>query len=345
MPYRGKYVTRSARQGRVRLAAVLLAGLLSALSAASVTATYSTLPKLSIGSPGAGSGTLTLTPATAGATSTTTVDVKNIGSIKAYATKLFVGKSPAAALPAGVTIVGTYGPDAGACAIAGDARSLSCTFGDLAVGASRSVSLIVLVRDAGDVAVQAAATGRKSSSSSSSSVTVKADGSLTVAAPTCDAYATFLAPGTGGTVTTGGAGCTGGSTASTTSLQVPVLPSGARVQLSEAADDLCIDGASCFGPVTTANVNDGAAVGLTWTMTWKLSTLIKDPDFDKRLLLKWPLVGGVVHVRDDGTSVEIDRFCKHVASGTDCIVSKKLTLTTWSITFRTPTNGRVRGFG
>ena len=326
---------RSGPSRAVRSAtAILMAVALIALSAASVMATGSTKPNILIGSPGSANGALALSPATAGQATTTTIDVKNAGTKKVLETTLKVGTSPASALPAGVTVTLLYGANADKCAIAADARSVTCAYGELLAGASRSVSLVLLVSTAGVTPVEAAVTVKPPASSIKS--TFKANGSLDVAAPTCDSTATFLPPNTAGTVGTGSSGCGGGSTTTSTAVAVPALPSGATVQLSEAAEEICTGDLDCFGQVAAANVNDGAPVGLTWTMTWKLSELPHH---------FWPFTAGVIHFLDDGTPVVIKHYCKNVESGTNCIVSKKLTLKTWSVTVRTPTNGKMRGFG
>jgi len=328
--------TRTHRR-RGSLAAALLSGAM--LIAAAVPAFAGDTRNVFVGSPGAADGTLVFTEVSAGQQTKTDVFIENGSPSTMNKTTLSIGAFPAAApLPAGVTIDGKFGANAGQCSIAADKLSATCDFGNLRSGQSKSVSFIFGIANAGtpdiDIAVKVKETVNDNGANAD---TFHASARLTVAGAGCDSVATFVAPGQAKHVTTANAtNCT----PQTTELDIPGLPAGATVKVSEITDTSCVaSGKSCFGAKSVANVNNGATVSLVWSITW-LNSTIGTPIQEQKL--------GVVHVEDDGDIVLIPNTnagrCGNSPSKTNCIVSVTVGATTTTIVFKTPSNGYVKGW-
>jgi hypothetical protein len=314
------------------------------LIAAAVPAFAGDTRNVFVGSPGpdAVDGLLVFTPVSAGQQTKTDVLIDNGSPSTMNKTTLSIGAFPAAApLPAGVTIEGKFGLDKDACSIATDKLSATCDFGNLRSGKSKSVSFIFGIANGGTTAIDIAVKVKETvNDNGANKDTFHATADLTVGATTCDSIATFVPPGQAKQVTT--AGATGTNCISqVTALDIPGLPAGASVQVSEDdTDPTCVaSGKSCFGAKSVANVNDGDPVNLVWSITW-LNSTIGTPIQEQKL--------GVVHVEDDGDIVLIPNTnagrCGNSPSKTNCIVSVTVGATTTTIVFKTPSNGYVKGW-
>jgi len=127
-----------------------------------------------------------------------------------------------------------------------------------------------------------------------------------------------------------------------TTVRVPGVANGQPVGITEIRDEqnaYCAAGLTCFGQAAIVSVNYGSVVTpyLEWRMEWDATLLPKGYNERK---------GGVVHVEDTGKKVVIPVKTACTATvATNCVVSygyspDKLT---YSIVFRTPSNGGTRG--
>ncbi len=292
-----------------------------------------------VGSPGAGGGdgVLTLSPVSAGQATKTDIRIANDSQATMNKTTLTIGTAPAPALPAGVTVFGAYGPNGSACIVAAGGASVTCAFGNVRSGTERNVTIVFEVGSAGSVAIEASVKVKETvNDNGANKDTFPAVGSVAVGAFSCDSVATFVAPGQGKTVSTSASVCDPQSTA----LTIPALGAGALVSINEVADASCSGSRTCFGQASVANVNDGAPVNLTWAITWNNAVLPNGFN---------PRKAGVLHFLDNGQIVVIENTnagkCGNSPSKTNCVVSVVEGATTTTITFRTPSNGRVKGFG
>lgn len=320
----------------VALSALLTAALLLAAGASSALA--GDTRNVIVASPGQGDGVLTFSEVTAGGVTKTDIVIDNQSSATMNKTTLTVGIPPAPTpLAAGVTVVGAYGPNGNACTVAADGSSATCSFGNVRSGTSRAITLAFAVTDDGTTAIGVAVKVKETvNDNGANKDTFEATGAVAVGAFSCNDVATFVVPGKAGTVSTADSRCDPQST----DLTVPALAIGALVRISEVADDACVGNLSCFGLASDASVNDGAPVNLTWAITWNNAVLPNGFNVRK---------AGVIHFEDDGDEIVIanDRAgqCGNSPSKTDCIVSVTQGTTTTTIIFRTPSNGRVKGFG
>lgn len=293
-----------------------------------------------VGSPGTGGGdgVLVLSPVSAGQATKTDIRIANDSAATMNKTTLLIGTAPAPALPAGVKVFGAYGPNGSACTVAAAGASVTCSFGNVRSGTARNVTIVFEVASAGSVTIDAAVKVKETvNDNGANKDTFFAAGAVAVGAFSCDSVATFVAPGQGKTVSTEASTCDPQSTA----LTIPALGGGALVSIQEVADASCAGTLTCFGQASVANVNDGNPVNLTWAITWNNDVLPNGFN---------PRKAGVLHFLDDGETVVVIENtnagkCGNSPSKTNCVVSVVEGATTTTITFRTPSNGRVKGFG
>ncbi|MBF8289181.1 MAG: hypothetical protein HW391_149 [Chloroflexi bacterium] len=281
-------------------------------------------------------------PVTAGGISRLDAGVTNVGKQNLSQSRLLVGTAPAAALPAGASLLATvYGPDAAFCTVAADGSSAACEFGSLRRGQNRSVSFLVRFATAGaatiDIAVKFA---EQVNDNGSNEDTFHAAAAVTVGATTCDAVATFVPPGQAARLGTDFSTCT--DDPQTTALNIPGQAGGALAFVGEESSSACAAGKSCFGQGSRASVNGGANLGiLVWTISWAVSGLPNGFN---------PRQSGVVHLLDDGSTLVIENTkrnaCKN-ATQVNCLESFGYSADGLRLIaiIRTPTNGVMRGLG
>jgi hypothetical protein len=220
----------------------------------------------------------------------------------------------------------------------------TCTFPNLPSGASASVQVAVRAQSDAtqELRVVAAATVKENRNDSGANPdTFYALGTAPVLADNLDSISTFLGPNAPDDVFTP-AGTTDTNHQRTTT-SVPGAPNGQPVGISEVHDPnnaYCASGYSCFGDAAIASVNYGNLVTpyLEWRMDWDVSVLPKSYNEKK---------GGVIHLLDNGTFVVIPvKTACSTRVTTNCVVSYGYSADglTYSIVFRTPTNGSTRGF-
>jgi hypothetical protein len=290
-----------------------------------------------VGSPGADDGALTSTQVSTGGATRIDIRIANGSNATMNKTTLSIGTFPAPALPAGVTVKAIFGADATAsnCPIAADKLSATCSFGNLASGKQKDVSVLFGVSTAGDKTIEVAVKVKETvNDNGANKDTFAAIANVDVDGASCDAVATYTQPNTAETVTTDATGCTPQST----TLAIPGLTNGAEVQIGEVTDASCASGLTCFGAASTASVNRGAAVKLVWTITWQTSILPNNFNLRKLVL---------VHTEDGGAVVKIANTnqgqCGNSATKTNCIVSAAIVGSNLVVSFRTPNNGKIKG--
>ncbi|MEO5941211.1 MAG: hypothetical protein ABIZ72_09435 [Candidatus Limnocylindrales bacterium] len=275
-------------------------------------------------------GTLAFTGVTSGGSSLTTIYVKNIDNQNLTHVVLTFERSQGT-----VSIQGTVlGPNAASCSAA--PTLITCDFGNLKASATRSFSLILDAPSAGTILIHGTVVFNESTNPNGGNTQINAvDGSLAVAATSCNALATFLPPGIAKTLApSDGTACATDHQRS--SLVVPANPNGSLVTLDDqtpAVAGTC--GAYvCFGNEVNASVNAGATVTpyLTWTITYSALAL-------GNINLKQ------VGFQHDGTIILAGRKGTCGATFTnDCIVGYVVNpdgSVTW--TLRTRTNSVMKG--
>jgi hypothetical protein len=219
-----------------------------------------------------------------------------------------------------------------------------CTFPNLAAGGRVELQVAVQAQStAGTLRVVTAAQVKENRNDNGANPdTFYAVGEAEALSDSLDSVSTFLGPNLAAPVITP-ADLTATNRQRTT-VKVPPVATGQPVGITEISDPqkaFCVDWLECFGQAAIVSVNYGNAVlpYLEWRMDWDATLLPKGYNERK---------GGVVHVQDDGTKVVIP--VKNLCSAnvlTNCVVPgfgyspDKLTYT---IVFRTPTNGGTRGF-
>jgi hypothetical protein len=279
-------------------------------------------------------------PVSTGGLALSGATMANLGKQNLTKATLAIGTAPAPALPSGMTIAALGGPDAGACTVAGDARSAVCDFDSLRRNEARTISLLFSFSESLSAAAVriAAKVNENVNDNGANQDTFFADATIDVSATTCGNVATFVPPGQASKIGTDLAGCTDQSTV----LAIPGTGNGHLVRVAEEGLAACAFGLACFGDASVAQVDGGAAVTpyLEWTVSWPASVA---PKINANQ-------AGVIHFLDDGTIVQLsakkNELCKN-ANATNCIVSFGYTADgAWLVAvFRTPTNGSVRGFG
>jgi len=218
-----------------------------------------------------------------------------------------------------------------------------CTFPNLAKSGRAELQVAVRAQpSAGTLRVVAAAQVKENRNDNGANPdTFYAIGEATALADNLDSVSTFLDPDLADAVVTP-AELTQTNRQKTT-VQVPGVANGQPVGITELVDSanaFCQAGFACFGQAAVVSVNYGNVVTpyLEWRMDWDAALLPKGYNERK---------GGVVHVEDDGTKVVIPvKTGCTTPTATNCVVSfgyspDKLTYT---IIFRTPSNGGTRGF-
>ena len=301
------------------------------------------------GSPGGDDGALTFTGVSSGNATSTRIFIDNNTNATMNKATLTVGTFPATALPSGLTVAGAYAFGGGSCSVAGDGSSATCLLGNirgktgdrtvivvLNVSATAGTISLPATLDSGHFALKVNETVNDNGANRD---TFFAGGSIAVGETTCDSVATFVAPGQSQPVSTESGTCNPQST----TLSIPSLQYGAAVQITEEADTSCAGTLKCFGQASRANVNDGASVNLLWTITWDNANLPNGFNVRK---------AGVIHFLDavnGGGTVIIPNTnagqCGNNANKTNCIVSFEKGDTTTTVIFRTPSNGKIKGFG
>lgn len=300
-----------------------------------------------VGSPGSDDGVLTFTGVSSGNATSTRIFIDNNTNSTMNKATLTVGTFPATALPNGLTVAGAYAFGGGSCSVAGDGSSATCSLGNIRGKTGDRTVIVVLNVSSGAGTISLPATldsghfalkvNETVNDNGANRDTFFAGGSITVDAAGCDNVATFVAPGQSQPVSTACADL------QSTTLAIPSLQFGAAVQITEEADTSCAGTLKCFGQASRANVNDGASVNLLWTITWDNANLPNGFNVRK---------AGVIHFLDavnGGGTVIIENSnanqCGNNANKTNCIVEfVKGDTTTW-VTFRTPSNGKIKGFG
>lgn len=322
------------RHRQASLLASILAGML--ILAGAIPTFAGDTRNVFVGSPGAADGALTSTQVSTGGATRIDVRIVNDSNATMNKTTLNIGTFPAPVLPDGVTVKAIFGADAGAnCPIATDKLSATCSFGNLASGKQKNVSVLFGVATAGDKTIEVSVKVKETvNDNGANKDTFSAIANVDVDGASCDAVATYTQPNTAETVTTDATGCTPQST----TLAIPGLTTGAEVQIGEVTDATCASGLTCFGAASTASVNRGAAVKLVWTITWQTSILPNNFNLRKLVL---------VHTEDGGAIVKIANTnqgqCGNSATKTNCIVSAAIVGSNLVVSFRTPNNGKIKG--
>ena len=218
-----------------------------------------------------------------------------------------------------------------------------CTFPNLVNGGTAELQVAVKAQPtAGTLRVVTAAQVKENRNDSGANPdTFYAVGQATAVADNLDSVSTFLDPNQAAPVITPAALTV--TNRQKTTVQVPGVVNGQPVGISEiaaSASEFCSDGLACFGQAAIVSVNYGNDVlpYLEWRMDWDVAVLPKAYNERK---------GGIVHVEDSGHTVVIPvkTVCTALLT-TNCVVSfgyspDKLT---YSIVFRTRSNGGTRGF-
>ena len=255
------------------LLATLLAGML--ILAGAIPTFAGDTRSVFVGSPGTGGGdgVLTFTPVSVGGATKTDVRVANDSNATMNKTTLSIGVAPAPNLPEGVTILAIFGPDRTAtnCPIAADQKSATCSFGNVAPGKEKNVSVLFRIGTAGDKAISMTVKVKETvNDNGANKDTFTALGTAAVDAASCDAVSTYTRPNVAETVTTEASGCFPQST----TINIPGLTNGTEVRIAEVSDDSCVAGLDCFGAASTANINGGDPVKLVWTVAWSTASSI-----------------------------------------------------------------------
>jgi hypothetical protein len=222
-----------------------------------------------------------------------------------------------------------------------------CTFPNLAKGATAELQVAVQAQsDAGVLRVVTAAQVKENRNDNGANPdTFYAVGQATALADNLDSISTFLDRDQSDDVST--PADPGVTNHLKTTVQVPGFANGQPVGITEVVDSknaYCKAGLTCFGPAAIVSVNYGDTVTnaatpyLEWTMVWDATLLPKGYNERK---------GGVVHVEDDGTKVVIPvKTSCTAAVPTNCVSKFEYSLDklTYTITFRTASNGGTRGF-
>jgi hypothetical protein len=221
-----------------------------------------------------------------------------------------------------------------------------CTFPNLAQGEKAELQVAVKAQPtAGTLRVVTAAQVKENRNDNGANTdTFYAVGEAAALADTGDSVSTFLAPSLpevfDPVVTRAQLNETNRQK---TTVKVPGVANGQPVGITEIEDPtnaFCKAGYVCFGQAARVSVNYGNVVVpfLEWQMDWDATLLPKGYNERK---------GGVVHVEDGGTKVVISVKTLCTASDpTDCVVSYGYSpdKSTYSIVFRTLSNGGTRGF-
>ena len=277
----------------------------------------------------ANNGVLTFTPVSSGGSSLSSVFVKNIDNQNLTHVVLTFAQTQGS-ITIGDTVLGA---NAGSCS-ASDG-TITCDFGSLKARATRAFQLILSSPDAGSFPIHGRVVFNESNNPNGGNQQINAvDGSLAVAATTCDSLATFLPPGIAKTLVPDAGSCS--IDAQRSGLTVPASSTGSLVTIDDSgAISSCPSGYSCFGNEVNASVNDGARVTpyLTWFITYSAATLQSIN----------PKQVGFQH----GTTVILPgKKGSCGASFTkDCIVGYTVDSTTGAVTFeiRTATNSVMKG--
>jgi hypothetical protein len=351
MRMRARFFVRS---GAVAVAAILALGSAGAL-AAGRTVYFGSPPVVSPAPEGPGSIRIQ-TPLVANQLTAFRLVVANQGTSTLTQVAIVGGSAIAAsaAAPAtpfltpGASFVGLLPVGTATCSlvsssVASPNDGFSCTFPNLAKGGQAELQVAVKAQSAAGVlrVVTAVQVKENRNDNGANPDTFYAVGQATALDDNLDSVSTFLAPGQAASVVTP-AQLTVTNRQQTT-VQTPGAANGQPVGISEIADPtnaFCKAGLTCFGQAAIVSVNYGTAVlpYLEWRMDWDATLLPKGYNERK---------GGVVHVEDNGRVVVIPVKTACTASvTTNCVVSfgyspDKLTYT---IIFRTPSNGGTRGF-
>ena len=319
------------------LLATILAGML--VLAGAIPAFAGDTRNVFVSSPGSADEVLTSTPVSTGGATRVDVRIFNDSNATMNKTTLSIGTFPAPALPAGVTIKAIFGADKTAtnCPIADDQLSATCSFGNVAAGKEKNVSVLFGISTAGDKTIEVAVKVKETvNDNGANKDTFKAIATVDVDDASCDAVSTYTKPNTAEVVSTA-QGC---SDTQSTELTVPGLTNGAAVKIGEVTDASCdtASGYTCFGAASTANVNNGATVKLVWTITWSTSVLPNNFNLKKFTVLHYEDGGNIVPIANTTKGK-----CGNSANATNCMVNAAIVGNTLVATFRTPNNGKIKG--
>jgi hypothetical protein len=249
-------------------------------------------------------------------------------------------------LTPGASFVGLLPVGAATCSfvsVAATNDGFLCTFPNLAKGGQAELQVAVRAQStAGALRIVTAAQVKENRNDNGANPdTFYAVGEATALGDNLDSVSEFLAPGQASSVFTPAQVAV--TNRQRTTVQAPGAANGQPVGITEIADPtnaFCAAGLTCFGQAAIVSVNYGTAVlpYLEWRMDWDASLLPKGYNERK---------GGVVHVEDGGAAVVIPVRTACTASVvTNCVVSFEYSpdKLTYTIIFRTPTNGGTRGF-
>lgn len=252
-------------------AALMLVGTM--LVAAAGTATAATTRLIYVGPDPAFSDatnyTLAFTPVSAFQVSASTVYVHNLDNQSLTHVVLTFAQSQGS-----VTIGDTaYGPNGSTCSAAGG--TLTCDFGNLKAGGTRSIILVLAVGAAGTPSIHGTIYFNESTNPNGGNTQINdVTGALTVGPASCDALQTFLAPNLAGDLLPSDGACTGDGQRS--GLHVPGTGNGNLVSIDDSVLADCTDvGLTCFGYAASASVGNGQPISpyLTWFITYTPSVL------------------------------------------------------------------------
>jgi len=273
-----------------------------------------------------GPGTLSFTPVTTGGASLSKLYLKNIDNQTLTHVVITIQRTQGANSIEGIVL----GPDAGKCAVT--ATAITCDYGNLKAGATRSFWIIVDAQATTDVSAQIVFNESNNPNGGNQQID-QAHATIPVGDATCDSAATFVPPGLAKTLTpTNGTDCAGDGQRS--GLIVPASSDGSVISVDDSLTAVtCPAGFSCFGNQVSANVDNGASVSpyLKWTIFYTNATLGNVN----------PNKIAFVH---DGTIIPAGNkgLCKN-ATSTNCQEPFVVSATGVTFTVRTPSNGLIKG--
>lgn len=275
-----------------------------------------------------GNGTLAFTSVTAGGSSASAVYVRNMDNQTLTHVVIVIARTQGS-----VSISSdVFGADAGKCTSTDTA--ISCDFGNLKAGASRTFTLLLTTSTAGDQAITARITFNESNNPNGGNEQIlSADGTLAIADGGCNLAQTFLRSGHLSPVATA---CSISSTNPQSTNITLSLPSDSTVTVAEEDSSACSAGLECFGQASIGDVEVDGTYTVTWTISWQVPSTFNVNKF------------GILHFQDGATTPDLTLTAKKdtckTATATGCIASVSLVGTTLTAVIRTKGNGKMRGF-
>jgi len=212
-------------------------------------------------------GLLTFTPVSVGESSVSNVYVKNVDNQTLTHVVITFPVDQG-----GLVINDVLGADRSSCPSNG--TSIVCDFGNLPARATRTFSLVVTATTDGVQALHGTIVFNESNNPNGGNDQISADdGSVDVAAASCDALATFLPPGIAKTLLPDTGACSGDGQRS--GLVVPANASGNIVSVDDGTAASGCGTLTCFGNAVNGTLNGGAGVSpyLKWTIFYSNAVL------------------------------------------------------------------------